>query len=215
MTTPDLTLHVDAFYISPYAMTAFVALEEKGLPYTLATVPLHERAQHQPAYQARTRRVPALRHDDFMLAESTAIAEYLAETFSSSNGFPRLFPADLRERAICREVQAWLRSDLMAIRQERPTHTIWYAPTTASLSPDGRAAAGKLIELASTLIPDRRTTLFGAWCIADADLGLMLQRLNQNGDQLPANLVAYAEAQWQRPSVAKWCNLPRAPYIPY
>ncbi len=215
MSAPDLTLYVDALFISPYAMSAFVALEEKRLPYRLETVPLHDRAQHQPAYQARTRRVPALRHDAYWLAESSAIAEYLAETFSSSTGYPRLFPADLRERGICREVQAWLRSDLMAIREERPTHTIWYAPATSPLSPAGRLAAAKLVEVATALIPDQRTTLFGAWCIADADLGLMLQRLHRSGEPLPANLVAYAEAQWQRPSVAKWCHLPRPPYVPY
>ena len=35
--TDALTLHVDANYDSPWAMSAFVALEEKQLPYTLAT----------------------------------------------------------------------------------------------------------------------------------------------------------------------------------
>ena len=39
---PELTLWVDAFWISPYAFSAFVALEEKGLDYAVEIVPLHE-----------------------------------------------------------------------------------------------------------------------------------------------------------------------------
>lgn len=213
MTTP-LTLYVDALYLSPYAMSAYVALQEKQLPFALHPVPLHEQAQLDADYPARTRRVPLLCHGDYLLAESSAIAEYLAESFPFPDN-PRIFPADLRQRGVCREVQAFLRSDLMAIRQERPTHTIWYAPATAPLSADGQAAAAKLIAFATTLIPDRRTTLFDDWCIADADLGVMLQRLLHSGDPLPAHLAAYAEAQWRRPSVATWCDLPRAPYVAY
>ncbi len=205
-----LTLYVDAFYISPYAMSAYVALVEKRLAFTLAPVALHERAQHG-AYAARTRRVPALQHDDYWLAESSAIAEYLAETFPAPD-HPRIFPADLRERGICREVQAFLRSDLMAIREERPTHTIWYEPAAAPLSEAGRAARARLIAYATPLIGDR-STLVDQWCIADADLGLMLQRLRH--DDLPLALQAYADAQWTRPSVAQWNALSRAPYIPY
>lgn len=214
MTNAPLTLHVDALYISPYAMSAFVALEEKRLDYTLATVALHQQAQHGPGFRGRIGRVPVLEHGDFVLSESSAIDEYLADVFPYPD-HPRIYPADLRERAICREVQAWLRSDLMPIREERPTHTIWYAPATAPLSPAGIAAAERLIRVASSLVGDGRTTLFADWCIADADLGLMLQRLHRNQHPLPAALAAYAEAQWRRPSVRKWCELERAPYVPY
>ena len=52
-----------------------------------------------------------------------------------------------------------------------------------------------------------RPTLFEQWCIADADLTVMLQRLNLNGTPLPPVFKAYAEANWQRPSLAKWTAL--------
>jgi glutathione S-transferase len=52
--------------------------------------------------------------------------------------------------------------------------------------------------------------LFDQWSIADTDLALMLNRLRLAGDALPARLAAYAEAQWQRPSVQEWVNKPRA-----
>lgn len=214
MSSAPLILHVDAFFISPYAMSAFVALEEKQLDYSLATVALHEKAQHAGSFRGRLARVPVLEHGDFILSESSAIDEYLADIFPYPD-HPRIYPADLRERAICREVQAWLRSDLMPIRVERPTHTIWYAPATEPLSPAGTAAAQRLIDVAASLIDEGRTTLFASWCIADADLGVMLQRLHKNRHPLPTKLVNYADAQWRRPSVQKWCERERAPYVPY
>ncbi|WP_440215055.1 hypothetical protein, partial [Corynebacterium striatum] len=50
---------------------------------------------------------------------------------------------------------------------------------------------------------------FGAWSIVDVDLAVMLNRLILNGDNVPAELVAYAQHQWQRPSVQAWVNLHR------
>jgi glutathione S-transferase len=209
-----LTLFVDSHFISPYALSAFVAIEEKGLPYALAPVSLPKGAQRDASYPARTKRVPALRHGDYVLAESQAIAEYLAETFPFPS-HPRLFPADLKQRGVCREVMSWVRSDLMPIREERATHTVWYERATKPLSEAGRAAATRLISVAETLIADGRTTLFDAWCIADTDLAMMLMRLHHSGDPLPKKLAAYAEANWARPSVAKWNALPRPTYVAY
>ncbi len=209
-----LTLYVDGFWISPYALSAFVALEEKGLPYAVRELKLNKKEHHQGQYLAHTGRVPALQHGDYWLAESSAICEYLAETFPFPK-HPRLFPEDLRQRGICREVQAWLRSDLMAIREERSTHTVWYEHTRQPLSDDGKRAAERLVGIAERLIPEGNTSLFGPWCIADTDLAMMLQRLNLNGDPMPAKLKAFAEAQWKRPSVVKWNERVRLPYEKY
>ena len=75
----DLTLWVDAFWISPYAFSSFVALEEKKLPYDVEEVKMHEGGNRAPDYArcSLTARVPMLRHGDFHLSESSAIAEYL------------------------------------------------------------------------------------------------------------------------------------------
>jgi len=53
--------------------------------------------------------------------------------------------------------------------------------------------------------------LFGEWCIADVDLGLMLNRLILNGDSVPQRLVDYARHQWQPPSVQLWIARERPP----
>ena len=214
----ELTLYVDAYWSSPYALSAFVALEEKRLKYQLEELSLHQREHRVPFYQegSLTGRVPALKHGDFWLSESSAIAEYLAETFPSPE-HPRLFPEDLKERARARQLMAWVRSDLMPIREERSTSTVWFADqrTTQPLSPSAIAAVETLLRVADRLIGDGRTTLFDHWCLADADFGMMLQRLNVNGHPLPAKVKAYAEAQWRRPSVRKFVDHARPPWVPY
>ena len=53
--------------------------------------------------------------------------------------------------------------------------------------------------------------LFGAWCIADVDLALMLNRLVLNADEVPQRLVEYVRRQWQLQAVQEWVNLNRPP----
>ncbi len=206
------TLYGDAFWISPYFFTAFVALREKGLAFEVREVALHEKAQHRAEFAPSiTGRVPALEHDGFWLAESSAIAEYLEDVQPA----PALLPADARQRARARQVMAWIRSDLMALREERATTSMFYERATKPLSAAGRAAADKLVRVAGALVPDGATTLFGAWSIADADLAFMLHRLLLNDEPVPAKVRAFAEAQWQRPSVRAFVERARPPYRPY
>jgi len=212
----SLTLHVDGLYLSPYALSAFVALEEKQLPYTLVTVQLDRGEQREPGFAQRslTGRVPMLVHGDYALTESQAIGEYLAETFPHP-GHPRLFPADLRERGRARQLMAWIRSDLGPIREERSTHTMFYARAGRPLSEAGEAARARVVAAADALLTGDRPTLFASWCLADTDFGFFLMRLVLNGDPVPAKVRAYAEAQWQRPSVQKWMALPRPAHAPW
>ncbi len=209
MNHDSLVLSIDSLRISPYAMSCFVALEEKGLPYTLREVNLQAKEHQLPGYRARTGRVPSLAHGDYVLAESSAIAEYVAETFPHPR-YPRLFPQDLKQRGIARELMAWLRSDLMPIREERPTHSMFFDRIATPLSKAAEAAKARLIDAVQPLIDG--TSLFESWCLADAELSIMLQRFIINGDALPMALSTYADANWQRPSVQKWLSLPRPPF---
>jgi glutathione S-transferase len=204
-----LTLFVDAKLESPYAFSAFVALEEKRLPYTLKALSLQAGEHRKPDYRATTGRIPSLQHGDYVLAESSAIAEYLADVFPFPD-HPRLFPVDFKERNLCRMVQAWVRSDFMPIREERSSQTVFYKkPVKQPLSARANDHMQRLLKGIDGLIRDGRTTLFDAWCIADTDLAMMLQRLVTSGDPVPPKLKAYAESNWERPSVQKWLALER------
>ncbi|MFL1490774.1 glutathione transferase [Pseudomonas antarctica] len=204
-----LRLYVDAQFTSPYAMSVFVTLHEKGLAFDTHTVDL-DSARHKAGDYAQlslTQRVPTLVEGDFALSESSAITEYLEQAYPETP----VYPSGPIQRAKARQVQAWLRSDLLPIRQERSTLVVFYGQRMPPLSPDGEAAARKLINAAQALLAGNPKYLFGDWSIADVDLAVMLNRLILNGDSVPAELVDYARCQWQRPSVQGWVDLQRPP----
>ncbi|MEY4764438.1 MAG: hypothetical protein RI907_1111 [Pseudomonadota bacterium] len=202
-----MQLFVDSNHLSPYAMSAFVALCEKGIPFERVLIDLSGKAHLSEAYGrvSTTLRVPSILDDGFSLSESSAICEYLNDQFPDVP----VYPDNVQQRAKAREIQAWLRSDLMALRQERPTEVIFLRQHVQALSAAGIEAANKLISAAEKLIPDGQQSLFGQWCIADTDLALMLNRLVSAGDSVPPRLLHYVQVQWQRPSVQEWANMPR------
>lgn len=209
-----LTLYRDAYWISPYVFSCFVALEEKSLPYEVKELSLGDGAHLKPdfANPSVTARVPALDHDGFVLAESSAIVEYLEDVFRDD----RVLPAEAKERARARQIMAWIRSDdTLPIREERPTSTMFYEHTTKPLSPAAMKAVGKLFDVCDRVLKPGATSMFAASTVADADLAFMLQRLIMNGGEVPAKAKAFAAAQWKRPSIAKFLALPRKPFVPY
>lgn len=204
-----MQLHVDTQYTSPYAMSVFVALHEKGLPFDITTVDLAGGAQHDAAFAAQslTARVPTLVDGDFTLSESSAITEYLEEAYPGI----AIYPTDVKTKARARQVQAWIRSDLVPIREERSTIVVFYQPSAQPLSTAAQQAAAKLFRAADALLAHGGQYLFDSWSIADVDVALMLQRLIKNGDAVPEHLAAYANRQWQRPTVQAWVQQARPP----
>ena len=205
MSAAGVTLYVDTRRLSPYAMSAFVALREKDIAFALESVDLGAQENLQAPFQSRsiTARVPMLEHAGVFLSESSAIVEYLDEVFPPP-AYPPVYPADPVARARARQVQAWLRSDLLPLREERPTTVVFSQPIRQPLSDQAQAAAAKLFRAAAVLLDGSTSNLFGEWCIADTDLALMLNRLVLNGDEVPELLARYARQQWQRPSVQAW-----------
>jgi len=208
-----MLLYVDANFASPYALVAFVSLLEKGLKFDMEALDLSARANQEPRFAKTsiTRRVPTLIHDGFALSESSAICEYIDESFPGR----RLYPYDSRSRARARQIQAWVRSDLAPIRDERPTFVVFNGARRQALSPAAEEAASKLFSAALELLEGRKDTLFAEWSIADVDLAMMLQRLIAHGDTVPALLTDYANRQWSRPSVQEWIRRKRPPLIGY
>lgn len=213
MDNRKLKLYVGADHVSAFAMSAFVALKEKQLSFELVTVDLKARENYLATYRnlSLTCKIPTLVHDDFALSESSAIAEYLDEL---SPGHKTLYPQDIRQRARARQLQAWLRSDLLVVRKERPFDLVYFGKKNTVLSDEAQAAVERLFFVAGHLLEEGAEHLFGDWSIADTDLAIMLNRLVANGDPVPARLEAYVRRQWDRDSVRAWMDIERkAPAI--
>jgi glutathione S-transferase len=88
---------------SPYAWRVWLALEHKGIPYHRKTLSFDAGDLKTAEFGALNprRRVPVLVDDDFVLAESAAIVEYIEDRWPLG---PALFTRDPRQRAIQRRM---------------------------------------------------------------------------------------------------------------
>jgi glutathione S-transferase len=203
--TSDLTLYAESTWMSPWVFHAMVALEEKQLPYKLEVVPLPIPSSTREMLQTKSLipKLPILVHGDAWISESLAISEYLAETFPAP-AHPRLFPANLVERAHARQIMSYLRTSLFALREARPTSTVFSRSVVKPMSDKAKEEAAELERMALAAIPEGNTTIFADWCIADCDLTLTLMRLVANQDPLHRRLVDYALAQFDRKSIRRF-----------
>ncbi len=101
-------------------------------------------------------------------------------------------------------IQAFLRSDLGPLREERPTSTFFEDEKAKPLTPQGKASADRLVAIADRFLPQGAAFVATSFTPADADLALMLQRIVHNGDPCPERLARYANTVFARPSVREW-----------
>jgi len=207
MAAAELVLYGDVRYTSPWVLSVWTALREKGLAFRMATLDLQtgENRRDDYAHATLTGKVPALRHGDHWIAESLAILEYLEEAFPDR--LP-LLPSEPFARARDRQILSWLRSDLFELRRCMPFEGIFLPLPPPPLTSQARAEANRLLAVVAHRLggaPAARPTL------ADFDLAFTLRRLVHYGFALGGYeaVVAFAEAIWRRPAVQAWVSQPR------
>ena len=203
-----LTLYVEGYFTNVWDASCFVALTEKQLEFATARALLRD-GQGVPAAlrdKAAIGRIPALQHGDLWLTESLAIIEYLDDLFA-----PRVLPEDPARRARMRQVMTWLRSDLWALRSERPWQLMVYPAPVAPMSPQAAREAGELVALVEWLAAQGE---LAPWNIAHADLAFALMRLSASGYPLPPASQALLDANLARPSVRAYVDHQRPPNPP-
>lgn len=92
----DITIY--GFPQSTYVRTVRMAAEEKGVSYVIEPIEFGSAAHLAVQPYGR---VPAIRHGDYTLYETSAIVRYIDEAFSG----PKLVPAEPRARA---EMEKWI-----------------------------------------------------------------------------------------------------------
>jgi len=208
---------VDAFWLSPWGAAVFVALRHKGVPFETVEVALHARQQREEPYRERlsTGRIPCLEHEGLALTESSAIVEYLEERFPPP-AHPALLPREAAARGKARQLMAWVRSDLFALKRLRNTLSYFYGvPHEQELDAAARRDAERLLWLAERWISSNGQYLFGDWTIADIDLGLMLKRLTFNRHEVSAKVERYVDRVWAHPALKEYAGKERKPFQPF
>jgi glutathione S-transferase len=152
-------------------------------------------------------RVPALDDEGFVVWDTLAIAEYLAERFPDK----KLWPQDVKARARARSICAEMHSGFGALRSACPMNI------EADLSDMGqliwrdksavRADVQRLVEMWGELLAQYKgPMLFGEFSIADAFFAPVCMRLARYALPVPAEITAYIQRVSALPGVKAWID---------
>jgi glutathione S-transferase len=199
---------------STYTHAIRLVCEEKGIAYVLTEKPLRApeiRAIHPFG------KMPVLRHGDFQLFESKAIATYLDRNFPA----PYLFPSDLRLAAL---TEQWvsLTNTLMDLTLIRTYLFAYIAPKTADGKPDREAIDAVMPALQEQIGVLDEAVAGKTYLVGDditfADLNLLpiLHRVQlapegANAVAGATHLSRYYEHHAARPSFMRTMPPPRPP----
>jgi glutathione S-transferase len=189
--------------LSSWSLRAALALELTGAPYTEELIKLgkpdtRERLlKHSP-----TGKVPLLTTARGTIADSLAIAEYLAEQFPSE----QLWPTDIAARAQARSACAQMHSGFFAMRNHMPFDLSHDAPLNP-VPPEVKVDVERMLALwaeCRAVATEPGPFLFGRVSLADAFFAPIAVRLRTYQVKLPAEDEAYVETVYQWPAFKAW-----------
>jgi glutathione S-transferase len=201
------TLHVGEKNYSSWSARPWILMRGAGIPFAERLVSLRADAEkatrfgHLPAG-----RVPALEDDGFLVWDSLAITEYLAERH------PGVWPVDARARAWARSICAEMHSGFGALRSEM-------AMDVRARRPQRRRSAAVLADIGRVVelwTETRRRfgasgpLLFGGFTAADAFYAPVCSRLRTYAPPISNAAAAYVERIHALPSMRAWCDAARA-----
>ncbi|BBH35087.1 glutathione S-transferase family protein [Pseudomonas sp. St290] len=189
--------------LSSWSMRGALALALTGAKYTEELVRLDQPDTREKLLKySATAKVPLLKTEFGVIADSLAIAEYLAEQFPDAG----LWPKDVAARAQARSACAQMHSGFFAIRSNMPFDLLRDAP----LSPvpaDVQAEIERLLALWAECRDAATETgpyLFGRVSLADAFFAPVAVRLRTYQVALSKVDAAYVETLYQWPAFKAW-----------
>lgn len=188
---------------SSWSLRAALALELAGATYDETLIKLN-----QPDTRARlleyspTAKVPLLKCEHGIIADSLAIAEYLAERHPQAN----LWPTDVAARAQARSACAQMHSGFFALRGNMPfdlsrDQALENMPLDVQVDIDRIVALWSECRLAAK---EAGPFLFGTPSLADAFFAPVAVRLRTYRVEVPAQAAAYIETIYRWPAFQAW-----------
>lgn len=199
----EFLLHIGNRNYSSWSLRGWLACRLAGIDFDEHIIPLDlaDTAKNIAAVSPNER-VPCLFHDDIVVWDSLAIAEYLAELKPDV----AMWPKDRAARAMARSMAAEMHSSYMGIRNRCPMDMRGkvdpikmpdeVARDVARLDAAWSAARGKF--------GADGPYLFGDWSLADCFFAPAVSRCRTYGLPLSDVSAAYVKAVLAHPDVSWW-----------
>jgi glutathione S-transferase len=216
-------LYVGNKNYSSWSMRPWVLMKQAGIPFEEVKVRFDSfDADSQFKKTIGTlnpvAKVPVLVDGDLVVWDTLAIAEYLAETFSEKQLWPREVAERARARSICAEMHSGFGSlrNLCGMNIEASL-----ADVGAQLLKDNPGLqddVDRIVQMWSGLLDTRGgPMLFGEFGIADAYFAPVGTRIKTYGLPVPAAITAYIERVQALPGVKAWIDdaLAEKDFLPF
>jgi glutathione S-transferase len=192
---------------SSWSMRPWLLLTHFGIPFEEVLIELDEAGTKAAilSYSA-SGKVPCLVSEDgFVVWDSLAIAETLADRYPQH----ALWPREPNARARARSISAEMHSGFGALRNAMPMNIRLTRPGVGT-EPEVLADIARIDTLwRECLAASGGPFLFGEFCIADAMYAPVAMRFNSYQPKLSAEAAAYAQRVTASPAVAAWIEAAR------
>ncbi|MBF8723652.1 MULTISPECIES: glutathione S-transferase family protein [Pseudomonas] len=188
---------------SSWSLRGALALELAGVPYEETLIKLNQPDTRKRILEfSASGKVPLLKTEHGVIADSLAIAEYLAERHPDA----QLWPADIAARAQARSACAQMHSGFMALRTAMPfdlsrDEGLESIPLDVQVDIDRMVALWSECRLAAK---ESGPFLFGTPSLADAFFAPVAVRLRTYRVEVPAEAATYIETIYQWPAFQAW-----------
>lgn len=188
---------------SSWSLRAALALDLAKAPYDELLITLNQPDTRQRILEhSPTGKVPLLKSEHGTIADSLAIAEYLAERHPAA----KLWPVDPAARAQARSACAQMHSGFFALRGNMPMD-FSHDQVLEPLPLDVQVDIDRIVALWSECRLAAKASgpyLFGELSLADAFFAPVAVRLRTYRVELPPAAAAYVEAIYQWPAFQAW-----------
>jgi glutathione S-transferase len=205
-----LKLYIGNKNYSSWSMRPWVLLQQAGIPFEEVMVRFdafdaQSRFKNEILKVNPSGRVPALVDDGFVVWDTLAIAEYVAEKFPDK----RLWPQDAKKRARARSVCAEMHAGLGALRTHCPMNIEASLPEVGAIvwrdQPAVRGDLQRIIAMWTSLLEDNKgPMLFGEFSIADAFFAPVCMRIKNYALPVPGHITDYIRRVCALPAVKAW-----------
>ena len=208
-----LQLYIGNKNYSSWSMRAGVLLRQAAIPFEEKLVKFDSFGEPDSDFGRAIRkvspagRVPALVDDGFVVWDSFAIAEYVAEKFPAK----QLWPQDAKKRARARSVCAEMHSGFMGLRAHCPMNIEAQLPEAGAIvwrdKPAVRADVQRIVQMWTELLDDGKgPMLFGEFTVADAFYAPVCMRIKNYALPVPGPVTDYIRRVCALPGVKAWID---------